>query len=222
MNILSIIPARGGSKGIPLKNLKLVGGKPLLDYTVNASLSSKFIKRTYVSSDHDRIITRAQKLGAEIIYRPKKFATDTSTTESVITHCIEKLKKEGYIPDIIVLLQNTSPLRNSKHIDEALNIFLKNKYDSLLSCYSSHYFIWKYEKQKAIPINYNPKNRPRRQNFQNQFIENGAIYITKYSSYQKSKCRISGNIGLYEMSEKTSLDIDTMDDLRKADQILSS
>ena len=64
MNILSIIPARGGSKGIPLKNLKLVGGKPLLDYTVNASLSSKFIKRTYVSSDHDRIITRAQKLGA--------------------------------------------------------------------------------------------------------------------------------------------------------------
>lgn len=222
MEIISIIPARGGSKGIPLKNLKLVNGKPLLDYTVNASLNSRFIKTTFVSSDHNRIIKRARKLGAEIINRPKKFSTDTSTTESVIIHCIEKLKKKGYKPDIIVLLQNTSPLRTTKHIDEAIDIFLKEKYDSLLSGYLSHHFVWKFEKQKAIPINYNPQNRPRRQNFQNQFIENGAIYITKYSKFQKSKCRISGKIGFYKMSKKISLDIDTVEDLKKAEKVLQS
>lgn len=220
MEIISIIPARGGSKGIPLKNLKIICGKPMLDYTVNASLNSKLIKTTFVSSDHAKIIQRAKKLGAEVINRPKQFARDTSTTESTMIHCIERLEKKGYKPDIIILLQNTSPLRTTKHIDEAINIFLKGKYDSLLSGYLSHHFIWEFEKQKATPINYNPKKRPRRQNFKNQFIENGAIYITKYSNFVKSKSRISGKIGFYEMSEKTSLDIDTFQDLKKAKKIL--
>ena len=127
MNIISIIPARGGSKGIPLKNLKILCGKPLLDYSINASLKSKFIKRTFVSSDHSKILNRAQKLGAEIITRPRNISTDKSTTESSIKHCLNYLKsKENYTPDVIVLLQNTSPLRNVKHIDGAIRFFLKS------------------------------------------------------------------------------------------------
>jgi len=220
MEILSIIPARGGSQGIKLKNLKLLNGKPLLDYSVNASLKSKFITRTIISSDHPKILKRAQKLGAEIIKRPKQLATNSSLIEPVIDHCLNYLKsKEGYHPDLIILLQNTSPLRTTKHIDDALTFFLNSKFDSILSGYHSHYFIWKINQNHVVaPINYDPKKRPNRQDFHNQFIENGAIYITKYLAFKKSKCRISGKIGLFEMAKELSIDIDTKLDLLQADQ----
>ena len=123
MNILSIIPARGGSKSIPLKNIVKIQNKPLLYYTVTASLNSKLITRTIVSTDNQKIAKVAELLGAEVIKRPKKLASDTSSVELTIQHTVDHLKKtEDYIPDIIILLQNTSPLRNSKHITVLLNI----------------------------------------------------------------------------------------------------
>ena len=219
MDIMAIIPARGGSKSIPLKNLKLLNGKPLIDYSINSSIKSKFITRTIVSSDHPKILKRAEKLGAEILKRPKNLATDSSQLEPVMEHCLNHFKlQENYIPDIIILLQNTSPLRTKKHIDDALNIFLNSKFDSMLSGYISHNFVWKIKNERVIPVNYNPKKRPNRQEFNNQFIENGAIYITKYSSFKKSKCRISGKIGFFEMGKELSIDIDTKSDLLQANQ----
>ena len=221
MEIISIIPARGGSKGIPLKNLKLLNGKHLLDYSVEASLKSKLINRTIVSTDNYKIFRRAERLGTDVIQRPKQLATDSASIESTIEHCLDYLRrKEDYIPDIIVLLQNTSPLRTVKHIDEAIKIFLKSKYDSMLSGYNSHHFLWKIKNEKAVPINYNPKKRPNRQQVNNQFVENGAIYITKYRAFKENKCRISGKIGIYEMPEEMSIDIDTKSDLLKANQIM--
>ena len=223
MEILSIIPARGGSKGIPLKNLKSLNGKPLLDYSVNASLQSKLITRTIVSTDHSKILKHAKKLGAEVIKRPKRLSTDSSHIEPVIEHCLNYLKsKENYNPDLIILLQNTSPLRTKKHIDDALSIFLNSKYDSMLSGYVSHSFVWKIRNNDVVPINYNPKKRPNRQEFKNQFIENGAIYITKYSSFKKSKCRVSGKIGFFKMQKELSIDIDTKSDLLQANQKITS
>ena len=112
MNILSIIPARGGSKSIPLKNIVKIQNKPLLYYTVTASLNSKLITRTIVSTDNQKIAKVAELLGAEVIKRPKKLASDTSSVELTIQHTVDHLKKtEDYIPDIIILLQNTSPLK---------------------------------------------------------------------------------------------------------------
>ena len=221
MEIMAIIPARGGSKGIPLKNLKLLDGKPLIDYSINSSIKSKFITRTIVSSDHPKILKRSEKLGAEILKRPKNLATDSSQLEPVMEHCLNHFKlKENYVPDIVVLLQNTSPLRTKKHIDDALSIFLNSKFDSMMSCYNSHYFLWTLKKNKLIPKNHNPKNRPNRQKMNNQFVENGAIYITKYKSFKKSHCRISGKIGLFEMEQKVSIDIDTKYDLLQASKLL--
>ena len=128
MEIMAIIPARGGSKGIPLKNLKLLNGKPLIEYSINESLKSKFITRTIVSSDHIKILKKAEKLGAEIIKRPKNLSNDSSPLEPVIEHCLNYLKsKENYVPDIIILLQNTSPLRTKKHIDDPLSNFFRFK-----------------------------------------------------------------------------------------------
>ena len=126
MKVLSIIPARGGSKGIPLKNLVLLNQKPLLYYTVIASLKSKIINKTVVSTDNKKIGKVALKLGAEVVYRPKKLATDTTALEPVIEHVLNYLNRhQNYTPDIIVILQNTSPLRTAKHIDEALTLMRK-------------------------------------------------------------------------------------------------
>jgi len=221
MKVLSIIPARGDSKGIPLKNLVKINGKPLLYYSIKASLESKLINRTIVSTDNKKIAETAKWLGSEIIKRPKKLSGDTIRIEPVIDHVLEYLKKnENYVPDIIVLLQNTSPLRKSKHIDEAIKLLKKGKYDSIISGYKSHSFSWKIENNLAKPINYNPKNRPNRQEIKSFFIENGAIYVTKYSLFKKSKCRISGKIGFYNMLEELSYQIDSPTDLLIVEQLM--
>ena len=220
MKILSIIPARGGSKGIPLKNLTLLGKKPLIYHTIKASLNSK-INRTIVSTDNLEISKIATKYGAEVILRPKKLANDKSQIEPVIKHVLDYLiKKENYIPDLVILLQNTSPLRTSKHIDKAMEFFNKNIFDSVLSGFVSHSLIWQVKNKIVKPINYDPLKRPNRQEIKNQFIENGAIYITKNKLFNKTNCRVSGKIGIFEMSEDSSLQIDSTYDILFAEQIL--
>jgi len=224
MQILSIIPARGGSKGIPMKNLALLNKTPLLRYSLNSSLHSKYISKTVVSTDNKIIGNYSRKFkNVETIIRPKKLATDHSQIEPVILHTLDYLlKKFNYKPDIIVLLQNTSPLRTFYHVDAALKFFLKNNYDSLLSVFLAHKFLWKKQKKNYFPINYDPKNRPNRQDIEDQFFENGSIYITKYSSFLKTKSRISGNIGIYEMTEEDSIEIDSPFDLLHAQLILKN
>ena len=123
MNILAIIPARGNSKSIKNKNLIKINGKSLIDYTIESSKKSKILSRISVSSESKKILDHC-KNKVETITRPKKLSKDNSKTIDVVNHCINHLKKtEGYIPDLIVLLQPTSPFRNSKHIDNAINLF---------------------------------------------------------------------------------------------------
>ena len=216
MKILSIIPARGGSKGIKLKNLIKLNNIPLITYTIKASINSKRISRTIVSTDHQDIERAAKKQGAEIIQRPKKLATSKISLEPVIQHVLDNLQNhEGYIPDIIVILQNTSPFRNSKHIDDAISKFVKGDFDSLISGFSADYFSWnKMDDNSIIPVDFDPKKRPNRQEKHRQFFENGAIFISKYSSFKKSKCRVSGKIGFYEMPMYLSYDINEKEDLQ--------
>jgi len=214
MKVLSIIPARGGSKGIPGKNIKKINGKPLLYYTINASLKSKFISKTIVSTDDVKIEKIAKKNGAEIIIRPKKLANDSAQIEPTIEHVLKELRnKGGYVPDVIILLQNTSPLRESKHIDNAFQQFKRKKLDSILSASISHQFIWRTKKGIAKPFNYDPNQRLNRQEISKEFKENGAIYITKYQNFMKSKCRISGKTGIFEMYEHQSFEVDSKMDL---------
>lgn len=220
MEVLAIIPARGGSKGIPMKNLSILNDKPLLFYTINAAFNSKYITRTIVSTDHEDIASYAQQMGAEIIKRPRNLSGDKIAIEPIMSHVLCHLKKEDYKPELIILLQNTSPLRTAKHIDESIVLLRKKKFDSILSVSKSHHLFWAKHNLKASPINYNPLKRPNRQQMKNQFVENGAIYVTTHSSFYRSKCRISGKIGLYEMPEKLSLQIDSKFELNFAEQIL--
>jgi len=221
LEILSIIPARGDSKEIPMKNLILLDKKPLLHYTIMASKKSNLISRTIVTTDNTKIKNLANKMGAETIVRPKKLASAKAQLEPTIEHVLSTLEKqENYRPDVIVLLQNTSPFRTEKHIDEALEYFFKNQFDSVLSGFRSHYFVWELRKNHVIPSNYKPMRRPNRQEMKNEFIENGAIYITKFTSFKKSKCRLSGKIGLYTMPEILSLQIDTYHDIFLTNNIM--
>ena len=224
MEILSIIPARGNSKGIPLKNIIKIKKKPLLYYTVNASLKSKLVTRTIVSTDHEKISKIAKSLGSEVIKRPKKLANDHIGLEPSIAHTLDHLKKtENYKPAIILILQNTSPLRNSKHIDEALTLLKKRNYDSVLSGFTIHTFLWKKQKDSAIkPLNYDPRKRPNHQKMDEQLYENGALFATTYAAFKKSGCRISGRIGFYKMPIELSYNIDTFDDLKDVKRIMKT
>ena len=223
MNILSIIPARGGSKGIPSKNIVKINNKPLLYYTVEASLKSKFVNRTIVSTDDKKIEKVASSLGAEVIIRPKKLANDTIGLEPAINHVLDHLKtNENYIPDIILILQNTSPHSTSVHIDEAITLFKNKKYDSMLSGFSYYTFLWKKQNNSSVkPVSYDPNKRPNHQKMDEQLYENGAFFISTLSAFKKSNCRVSGKIGFYKMPIELSYNIDTMKDLEDVKRMMN-
>ena len=214
LKILSIIPARGGSTEIPLKNLVKIQNKPLISYTIKASLNSSLVNRTIVSTDNKKIKKISLELGSEVIDRPKKLSGNKIALEPTIFHVLNYLKNtESYIPDVIVILQNTSPLRTSVHIDEALTKFKKYKFDSMISGFVSHNLYFELKNNKISPMNFSLKNWPNRQQMKNQYVGNGAIFISTLRSFQKSKSRISGKIGIYEMSQDLSYEIDSKHDL---------
>ena len=220
--IIAIIPARGGSKGIPRKNIRVLAGKPLIAYSIEAALKSKYIGKTIVSTEDKEIAEKSREYGAEVIERPRELANDTAPTEPVLEHVVEWLKEhEGYTPDIVILLQPTSPFRTSEHIDEALDIFLNNDYDSLLSVCPSHAFIWKVREDGAYPINCDFKSRPRRQDKELEYKENGALYIMKYETLISNHNRLGGKIRLYIMPEESSIEIDTEFDFWLCEQIIN-
>ena len=219
--IIAIIPARGGSKGIPRKNIRLLAVKPLIAYSIEAAVKSRYIDRVIVSTEDEEIAEISRRYGAEVIKRSKEMATDIAPTEPVIVQVVKWLEENMcYKADTLVLLQPTSPLRNSKHIDEALDIFLNSDYDSLLSVCPSHAFIWKIGEAGAYPINYDFKNRPRRQDKEPEYRENGAIYITRYETFMRNQNRLGGKIGLYIMPEECSVEIDTEFDFYLCEHII--
>lgn len=221
-NIIAIIPARGGSKGVPLKNIKELAGKPLIAYTIEAALNSKTLDRVVVSTEDKEIAQISRDYGAEVIMRPEELAIDRAPTEPVLEHVIKHLEEiEGYKVDIVVLLQPTSPLRNTQHVDKALETFFKNKYDSLLSVCSSHAFLWRVDEEGVYPLNYDFRNRPRRQDREPEYRENGAIYITKYDILMKDHNYLGRRIGLYVMPEEDSWEIDTQFDFRLCEQLMT-
>ena len=222
VKILAIIPARKGSKGLRSKNLTPLNGYPLIHHTTKACVNSKLVDKTVVSTDSHKIADIAKNLGAQVINRPNHLAHDKAPLEPVVQHVLDNLEnKEKYRPDIIVLLQNTSPLRDSKSIDGVLSVLIKGKYDSVLSGFPYHTFVWNVEKDSSIiPHSYDPQNRLRRQETNEQILENGAIYATRRQAFKKSQCRISGKIGFYPMPMELSYNIDNIDDLHNAERIL--
>lgn len=218
MNV-AFIPVRGGSKSIPLKNIKIMNGKPLVYWTVKAADECKYIDKVYVATDSEIIKTTVEGFNikkAEVIGRSKESASDTASTESAMLEFAEKNEFDN-----IVLIQATSPLLQAQDIDGGFELFNQKDCDSVLSVVRQYRFIWENDKNGlAAAQNYDFYNRPRRQDFNGYLMENGAFYITSRKALLETKCRISGRIKAYEMPEDTAFEIDEPDDWIIIEQLM--
>lgn len=211
-NIIAIIPARGGSKGIPRKNIIDFCGKPLLAWSIIQAQLAPQITNVYVSSDSSEILDCAEKYNAIGIRRPADIAGDTATSESAIIHACEQV---GAHADVIVFLQPTSPLRKPDDIKNAIEVFCSSDIDSLFSSCELHDFLtWEKDEAGVLrSINYNYHNRTRRQDRGVQYVENGSIYVFNKESLYKYNNRLGGKIGMCFMDFFQSFEIDSQDDV---------
>ena len=208
MNI-AFIPVRGGSKSIPLKNIKVINGKPLVYWTVKAACEASCIDKVVVATDSDKIKEVVLGFGFEkvVVYdREEKNAQDTSSTESVMLEYIEKsdLKKE----DKFFLIQATSPLLKSEQIEGMYKKLLNSDADSIFTGVIEKRFYWIEKDDYVTPLNYDYKNRPRRQDYKGMVLENGACYINTVGNILRDKNRLSGKITYYELPPETAFEID--------------
>jgi N-acylneuraminate cytidylyltransferase len=220
-SVVAVIPARGGSKGILRKNIRLVAGKPLIVHTIEQAMQSKWVTETVVSTDDDEIASVSEAAGVMVVRRPADISGDRASSESALMHAIESLLQQGRtLPDLTVFLQCTSPVRRPGDIDAAVATLLQKRADSLLSVSPNHQFLWTEEGGEARSINYDFRNRPRRQDMAQQYVENGSIYVFRTEALLDSGNRLSGKVALYLMDEEAALDIDTMLDMRLVELIL--
>lgn len=214
LKIHALVPLRSGSKSIPHKNIKAIAGKPLCAWVLEAASKCNLIDDIYVSTDGSEIreVVEALKLGAKVVSRPPECATDEATTESVMLDFISQIDS-----DIIITIQATSPQLTELDLSLALQQFKSENLDSMLTAVRSKRFYWT---DNCKPINYNPMQRPRRQDFNGTLMENGAFYITKREILERYKCRLGGNIGIYVMPESAATEIDEPDDWLRVEKDL--
>mgnify|MGYP000368551988 FL=1 len=210
MKVISVIPARGGSKGIPLKNLVNLNGSPLISYSINASLQSN-VDETWVSTDSKKIAVISEGCGAKIIFRPSDISADTSQSEEALLHVARDSEF-----DVMVFIQPTSPLIKSADINKGLEMM--DKHDSVFSVTKEHWIPrWTMDVE---PYEWEIDNRPMRQDKSETYIENGAFYITKRKNLLESGLRYSGKIGVVEIPLSRSFQIDTLEDLELVEKLL--
>ncbi|MDC7249830.1 MAG: acylneuraminate cytidylyltransferase family protein [Sphaerochaetaceae bacterium] len=222
--VVAIITARGGSKGLPRKNVLDLAGKPLIVYTISAALQSKVFDKVVVSTDDKEIRDVSLSLGVEVINRPSELATDTASSLDVIEHALLKLKKseEGYTH--FMLLQPTSPLRKAEHIEEAWEKYLDENAVSLVSVTEVEH-----PPQKMLvetsggvePLTKWEELTKPRQSLPKAYLPNGAVYICKVEEFLKTKNIFEKPLKILKMDKKSSIDIDSMNDLKQVERILN-
>jgi len=220
-SVVAVIPARGGSKGILRKNVQPLAGKPLIVYSIEQARQSRCVTETVVSTDDDEIAAVSEAAGAVVVRRPVEISGDYASSESALIHAVQSLSgRGGVLPDLVVFLQCTSPLRRTGDIDGAVRTLLEQGADSLLSVSPSHRFLWTENADGAHSLNYDFRNRPRRQDMQPQYVENGSIYVFRPQALLDTGNRLSGKIALYKMDEEAAVDIDSLLDMKLAEMLL--
>tara|TARA_B100001939_G_C16809530_1_gene559317 strand:+ start:21 stop:701 length:681 start_codon:yes stop_codon:yes gene_type:complete len=213
-----IIPARGGSKGIHGKNIKLFNGKPLIQYSIEYAQSVITNDKIIISTDSEEIKKVVEEFDVKVIHRPDEISGDTATTESAISHVLDFIDEK---PKNVILLQATSPLRPIESLKKIIKHFEDNKFDSLLTISSTHRFFWELDGENANP-KYDFQNRPRRQDMKKdeiKYIENGSVYMFSYNHFVENNNRLGGKIGYYIFPEECALEIDSMSDWIALEQI---
>lgn len=219
---VAFIPVRGGSKSIPFKNIKEICGRPLVYWSIDAAINCEFIDKVYVATDSDEIIKCVENYDGNNknklfpITRSSENASDTASTESAMLEFADKFEFEN-----IILIQATSPLIKTKDLDLAIKKY--DSYDSILSVVEQKRFYWQYNDDNSVySLNYDYNNRPRRQEFSGNLVENGAFYICSKADLLRTKCRLSGRIGCQVMDEKSFYEIDEPSDWEIIEKLLAS
>jgi len=223
VSVYVIVPARGGSKGIPGKNLRPVGGVPLVARTVAAAVGATMVDRVFVSTDDDTIAEVAASAGAEIIRRPANLSGDTASSESAVLHALDAFEADGIAaPDVIVMMQCTSPFTESADVDGTVTLVTSGEADSAFTAAPSHAFLWKRGESGAVAVNHDAAVRPRRQDREPEFVETGAVYAMSTSGFRASQHRFFGRIGFHEVAPERAGEIDDPHDLAVAEGLAAA
>jgi YrbI family 3-deoxy-D-manno-octulosonate 8-phosphate phosphatase len=214
--VIAVIPARGGSQGVPLKNLEPVGGRSLLMRAVSACRQSRLIDEVVVSSDHAGIQEETRRAGARVVIRPPGIAGNTASSESAVLHALTEVSGDGPAPEVTVLVQCTSPFLNPDDLDSAIARVLAGEADCAFSAVESHAFLWKYAPEGLIGINHDANFRPRRQDRDVEFRETGAFYAMRTEGLRRHGRRFFGTLVAQRVNDHHAMEIDTVDDLHVA------
>ncbi|CAN5261312.1 N-acylneuraminate cytidylyltransferase [soil metagenome] len=213
MSVVAIIPARGGSKGVPSKNLQRVGGIPLITRAIIAAKSSGLIDRILVSTDDSAIARAALAAGAEVVDRPAALSGDTATSESALLHALDSL---GSAPEITVFLQATSPFIGALDLAEAIERVRQGEQDVVFSAVETYGFLWSLTEGGALGVNHDHRVRPRRQDREPHYLETGAFYVMRTEGFRAAGHRFFGTVGVAIVEPGTAIEIDTPEELRVA------
>ena len=217
--VVAIIPARGGSKGIPRKNLKLVGGLPLIARAILSCKQVAEIDQVWVSTDDEEIASVALSFGAQVINRPLEISGDTASSESALLHGLDVLAEAGQNPEVLVFVQTTSPFIDSAALTGAVSMVTEQGYSSVFSAFETHAFLWQEDTEGATGVNHDLKYRPRRQDRQPHYLETGAFYVMDIPGFRASGHRFFGKVGIAKVSESYALEIDTPQQLESAQRL---
>lgn len=221
MNILAIIPARGGSRGIPQKNLQILGGKTLLARSIDAARAANDIQRIVVSTDCNDIAAEAIRQGAEVVRRPAEISTSLASSEAALLHALGELRAASYVPDLVVFLQCTAPLTAAEDITGTIKSLTTEQADTAFAAVPSHFFLWRTSAEKgASGVNHDKSIRPMRQQREPEFVEAGAVYVMKTEGFIRARHRFFGKTAIYAMSPHRWLEIDEPTDLVRAKALL--
>ena len=205
---VAIIPARGGSKGVPRKNLRRIGGIPLVVRAVRAASAASAVDLVVVSTDDDEIAAAAASAGARIVRRPADLSGDTASSESAVRHALDELAAEGFDIAVTVFVQATSPFIPSDGIDEAVRLLQGGAFDSVFSAHETYGFLWRRGDDGAAAINHDAAHRPRRQDREPHYLETGAFYAFTAAGFRAAGHRFFGRTGIVEVPERTAIEID--------------
>lgn len=216
----AIIPARGGSKGVPRKNLTRVGGVTLIERAIRSAALARGVDVVVVSTDDEQIAAVSRAAGAVVIRRPDEIAGDSASSESAILHVLDELAKQDDPVETVVFLQATSPFIPTEGIDEAIELVRSDAYDSVFSAHETYGFLWgRDEADAAVAINHDAAHRPRRQDRRPHFFETGAFYVFGADGFRRAGHRFFGRIGIVEVPEWTAVEIDDPQQLAVASAI---
>jgi CMP-N-acetylneuraminic acid synthetase len=223
---VALIPARGGSKGVPGKNLRTVGGVSLVARAVGACRAAGLVDGVYVSTDDPAIAAAARAAGAEVITRPAPLADDLASSETALLHGLDELAAAGHSPEVLLFVQCTSPFIAAADLDDAVALVLEGRADSVFSGVASHEFLWREEPGEVagggvmVGQNHDQRVRPRRQDRRPDYRETGAFYALEVAGFRRHGHRFFGRTAMVGVSELTAIEIDTAEHLLLAEALV--